>query len=126
MRLLIDTSAWIEYFVGSETGEKVSEYLKNEEILTSVISLLELSYKADKEGWNIKNYLNFIKIRSQVIGVKESAIIEFGKIYNLARSKEKSFGFADAIILLTARAEKAQILTKDNHFKGFENTILLR
>lgn len=125
MKILVDTSAWIEYFTGSKEGEIVNNYILNEEIITSIISLLELSYKSDKEGWNIKDYLNFIKIKSQIIGIKESSIIEFGKVYNSSRKKESSFGFADAILLQTAKDEEATILTKDNHFKIFEDVILL-
>lgn len=125
MKILFDTSAWIEYFTGSKMGEIVSSHIENDEVITSVISLLELSYKADREKWNIKDYLNFIKIKSQIIGIKESSIIDFGRTYNQARKKEKSFGFADAIILLTAKDEGAGILTKDNHFRDFENVIML-
>ncbi|MDP3881732.1 MAG: PIN domain-containing protein [Nanoarchaeota archaeon] len=126
MRVIIDTSAWIEYFQGSKEGETVNQYLKDNEIITTVVTLLELSYKADKEGWNIKDYLNFIKLKSNVVGIKESSILQFGKLYNEARKREKSFGFADAIILLTSNLEKAQILTKDLHFKGFDNAIMLK
>ena len=125
MKVLIDTSAWIEYFIGSEDGRKVQEYIEANESLTSVVSLLELSYKADKEGWNIKSYLDYIKLKSVVIGIKESSIIDFGKVYNNARKKEKNFGFADGILLLTSIKEGSQILTKDRHFKDFENSILL-
>jgi len=69
--------------------------------------------------------LSFIKIRSQIVGIKESSILEFGHLYNSSRNKQKSFGFADAILLLTAKTEDAHILTKDSHFKDFENVILL-
>jgi len=125
LKILVDTSAWIEYFIGSKEGEIVNKYLQNEEIITSVASLLELSYKSDKEGWNMRDFLNFIKIKSQIIGIKESSIIEFGKTYNTSRKKEQSFGFADAILLQTAINEEATILTKDPHFKNFEKTIML-
>ena len=126
MKILLDTSAWVEYLLGSEIGEKVNQYLKDNEIITSVITLFELSYKADRERWNIKNCLNFIKIESQIIGIKESSIIEFGRLYNETRKKESSFGFADAIVLLTANTEKVQIVTKDNHFRNIENAVVLK
>lgn len=126
MNIIIDTSAWIEYFQGSEEGEIVNQYLNNNETITTITTLLELSYKADKEKWNIKDYLNFIRLKSRIVGIKESSVLEFGKLYNHARKKEKSFGFADAIILLTSINENASILTKDTHFKHFENAIILK
>ena|SRR3989338_7325548 len=125
MKVIIDTSAWIEYFQGSKEGEIVKQYLSDNEIITTITILLELSYKADKEGWNIRDYLNFIKLKSTIVGIKESSISQFGKLYNNARKKENSFGFADAIILLISLTEKAQILTKDSHFRNFENAIML-
>lgn len=125
MKILIDTSAWIEYFIGSKRGEIVNNYLNENEVLTSVVSLLELSYKSDRENWNIRDYLNFIKIKSQIKGIKESSIIEFGKLYNNSRKKENSFGFADAILLQTSKDENATILTKDLHFKNFDNVVLI-
>ena len=67
MKIVFDTYAWIEYFEGTKKGEKVEEYLKNNEIITPAIVLLELSYKADKENWNCKEILNFIKIYSKIV-----------------------------------------------------------
>lgn len=126
MKIIIDTSAWIEYFQGSKEGEIVNQHLINNEVITTIATLLELSYKADKEGWDIKNYLDFIKLKSLIVGIKESSVLQFGKLYNDTRKREKSFGFVDAIILLISRIEKAQILTKDFHFKNFENVIMLK
>ena len=40
MKIVFDTYAWIEYFEGTKKGEKVEEYLKNNEIITPVIALL--------------------------------------------------------------------------------------
>ena len=74
MRVIFDTYAWIEYFKGSKQGEIVNEYLKEHEIITPSIVLLELSYRADKEGWDIKRYLSFIKIHSSIIGINDIII----------------------------------------------------
>lgn len=49
MKIIFDTYAWIEYFEGSKKGEIVKKYFEREEILTPLVVLLELSYKADKE-----------------------------------------------------------------------------
>jgi predicted nucleic acid-binding protein len=88
MRLVLDTSVWIEYLIGSEKGVVVKEHLKNEEIITPSIVLLELSYRAEKEKWNMQELLDFIKLNSKIVGFNDEFILRFGRVYNEAKSKE--------------------------------------
>ena len=69
MKIVFDTYAWIEYFEGSKKGELVSKFLEEKDILTPSIVLLELSYKADLKKWNIKEIFNFIKVKSNIVGI---------------------------------------------------------
>jgi predicted nucleic acid-binding protein len=125
MGFIIDTSAWIEYFEGSSKGEKINQYVENEELITPVIVALELSVKAEKEGWNIEKIYNFIKLKSSIVGFPESEITSFGKMHVSARNKMPSFGMADTIIFATSKNLKMKILTTDHHFKRFDNVILI-
>lgn len=125
MKLVFDTFAWIEYFEGTKKGKKVEEFFEREEILTPLIVLLELSYKADKEGWNCKQILNFIKSHSRIIGINEEFVLSFGELYNQTKEKIKGIGFADIIILNTALLNNARILTGDPHFSKLNNSIIL-
>ena len=81
MKIVFDTSAWIEYFLGSHLGKKAESYLQSEDVVTPVIVLMELSYRADKEGWDFEKYVNFIKIKSNVVGITEDQVLSFGKIW---------------------------------------------
>lgn len=125
MKIVFDTFAWVEYFQGTKKGEKVREYLENNEILTPVIVLLELSYKADKEGWDFKKFLNFIKYKSEIIGINEEFVLNFGKLYNKTKNKVKGIGFADISILNTAKLNKAKVLTGDLHFSKLKEGMML-
>ena len=124
MKIIFDTYAWIEYFKGSKQGKVADQYLK-EEIITPFIVALELSYRANKEGWDIKKYLDFIKFNSKISFIDEDFIINFGRIYNETKKEVKEFSLADCIILTTARLQNAKILTGDAHFKNFQETIFL-
>jgi predicted nucleic acid-binding protein len=126
MKIVFDTYAWIEYFSGSDQGLVVKEHLEKAEIITPLIVLLELSYKADKEGWDMKKFLNFIKLKSEIVGINENFVLKFGRIYNDTRKKIKDFGIADAIILTSALEENAKVLTGDSHFEKFDRTIFLK
>jgi len=125
MEIVFDTYAWIEYFNATKKGEIVKEYLENNKIITPAIVLLELSYKANKEGWNFKKFFNFINHHSKITGIDEEFIFSFGKTYNDVRKKVKKIGITDIIIFNTALLSNAKILTGDPHFSKLKNSIML-
>lgn len=128
--IIIDTSAWIEYLSGTTIGKTVKDILENEDtvdekIYTPSLVLIELSCKSEKENWDFKKHLTFIKSKTSIIGVNEDIIINCGKIYTDERKKKPSFSMIDAVILAIAKNKNAKILTKDNHFKDYKDVILL-
>lgn len=125
MNVVFDTYAWIEFFRGTEKGKVARRYLNQGEIITPVIVLLELSYKADKEGWDFKKYVNFIKFNSEIKGIDEDFVLTFGSLYNKSKKKVRGIGFADIIILNTAVLNNAKVLTGDKHFSKFKESIVL-
>ena len=125
MKILLDTYAWIEYFKGSAKGKKVQNFLKNEEILTPSIALVELSCKAFKEDWDFVKCLEFIKTKSLIVDLNEEIIINIGKVYCEMRKEKPHFSLPDSIILCSAIIEKAKILTGDKHFKGLNEVEFL-
>jgi len=125
MNIVFDTYAWIEYFLGSEQGKAVESYFENT-VITPFIVLLELSYRADKEGWDFKQYFDFIKLKSNIPGITEGFVLKFGRLYNKTKKEITGIGMADIIVLLTAIEENAKILTGDQHFKNMPRTILLQ
>ncbi len=126
MKLVFDTYAWVEYFIGSEQGKQVEEYFKTSEVITPTIVLLELSAKSYREGWDIKKYLDFIKINSKITGINDKFVIMFGKVYNKVKHNVKGFSIADGIVLTSAVIEDAKIITGDGHFSGMDNVIMLK
>lgn len=124
--ILIDTSAWIEYFSGGIFSKKIETLLLGEDNITPTIVLAELSIRAEKESWKFESYLNFIKSKSIIIELNEQIITYIGKIYLAQRKIKSGFGICDAIIYSTALFEKAEVLTKDNDFEGLKNVILLK
>lgn len=125
MVIVFDTFAWIEYFTDTKNADVIESYIENGDIITPSIVLLELSYKADKEGWDFKKHLDFIKIKSKIVGMNEEFILKFGKIYNESKKKVKGMGLADIYILTTAILNNGKVLTGDIHFESFEQTIFL-
>ena len=73
--ILLDTSAWVEYFIGSRKGLKVEALLKlNEKIATPLIVLLEFACKSLRDGIDFGPQIDFIKTRSVIVGFDENLI----------------------------------------------------
>lgn len=123
--IIIDSSAWIEYFIDSKNAGIVENVLNEEDALTPSVVLIELSCKAAKEGWNFLEHLRFIKSKSSIAGMDEESLIKCGKIYIDERKSKPSFGIIDAVILSIAKEKNAKIITKDKHFKDYKEAIIL-
>lgn len=124
--IVIDSSAWIEYFTDSKNADYIEKLLDEEETITPSVVLIELSCKSARERWNFLEYLRFIKSKSSIIGMKEETIIKCGKIYAEERKTKSSFSMMDAVIVSITKQNNSNILTKDNHFKDFKEVILLK
>lgn len=122
--ILIDTSAWMEYFLDGKFGKKI-EILFGENLITPYIVLVELSIKSAKEGWDFEKHLNFIKEKSLIVGMNNKMIENIGKIYVNQRKIKTGFSTIDAIIYATAIFQKAKVLTKDKDFEGLKEVIFL-
>jgi len=121
MTVTFDSNAWIEYFSGSELGQLVKEYIDNQEtIYTPSIVLLEIKNKYQRENRKWKSRIEFIYERSSIIDLDN-------KIALLGADMKKDHGLysIDAVIYATARSIKSKLLTKDRHFKGLKNIIIL-
>ena len=126
MAYIIDTSAWIEYLEGSIKGEKVHHILKErEEIFTIPIIIAEIISKTKKNKENIEIAYNSIISNVKLFEITPKIAKEAGILHAETKAKLKSFALADALIICTARALNAKIITLDNHFKYFKEAILL-
>ena len=125
MKIVFDTYSWIEYFKGSKKGHIVEKYLKENNVLTPSIVLLELGYKSDQERWDFKKFLGFIKGNSQITGLNENFILSFGEVYNKMKKQIKNISMADIIVLHTAVINDAKVLTGDEHIIKTGNAISL-
>lgn len=125
MKIVFDTYAWVEYFLGTEKGKKVNVLLNENEIITPILAVIELNCKADKEGWNFEAFLDFIKSKSTISFISWDIARLCSKNYLEVRKSHKEFSLIDAIILSSAKISNSKLLTGDAHFKGLNETIFL-
>ena len=127
MKYLIDTSAWIEYLEGSVSGEEVNKILKKEnEIYTISLIIAEIVSKIKRKKGNIDLAYDCIIKNSKVFEVTPKISKRIGVLHAEIRKKIPNFSLADASIICSAEAIQAKLLTKDTHFKGFKNVVLIK
>jgi len=116
----MDSYAWLEYFMGTEVGRKVKEIIDSEadEKLTPSISLAEIYAKILKTEDEQKAELcrAFIKSRSALIPLTEEVAVEAAKTDVAMKKKIRGWGFADSIVLSTARDRHGRVVAGDPHF----------
>ena len=125
--MLLDTSAWIEFLRGTKQGKKVANVLNSENNFTSIITIAELSNWCLKNNLekHITNYLDQMKIHTQILEIDETIMLLAGK-FNFERKKRiKNWGMIDSIILSSALKYDLNIITKDTQFSDIENVQLL-
>jgi predicted nucleic acid-binding protein len=122
--VLIDSWAWVEFFAGTEIGEKVKFYVMNEdqEIVISSINLAEI-YRLALDRFDeqtAEKRRRAMISRCYLILVDEEIAVRGAKFRH-----ERDWGLGDALIYATAVREGAKVLTGDPHFKGLNDVIFL-
>ena len=132
MKIVIDSYAWIELFKGSISGNKIKRVLEGADVLyTPDVVLAEVARKYIREDVSEKNVntrLDQISANSQVVYLDSKIAYESAKCYlqiveNARKNKLNTPSLFDAIVLATARTLNAKLLTGDQHFKSFPETV---
>ena len=117
MTVTFDSSAWMEYFAGTDQGQKVRSYIESDEMIyTSVLSLFEVKSKYKREGRRWRERLDFITDQSVLVDVDPDIALKGAEI----RAKIGLHSM-DSLILATARKNGSRLLTKDPDFKGLRD-----
>jgi predicted nucleic acid-binding protein len=129
MKYVIDSFAWIEYFMGSKVGETVKPLIENsEEKLTPTICLAEVYAKTLKvENQEVADKQKaFIKEKSALVFLDESIAVESAKVNVRMKKEIDGWGLADSIVYATATVKKAEVVTGDEHFKKLKNVFFIK
>ncbi|MFZ1726669.1 MAG: type II toxin-antitoxin system VapC family toxin [Albidovulum sp.] len=120
--VLVDTSAWIEWLIGSLTGEKLAEHLPEQaDWLVPTMVQLELAKWLTREVGEDKadQVVAFTQV-CQVIPLDTDIALAAAEA-----CRAQKLATADAIIFATARLRGATLLTCDVHFEGLPGVTLI-
>jgi predicted nucleic acid-binding protein len=134
VKIVVDSYAWIEIFLGSATGDEARKCMTEaEEVFTPDTVLAEVARKYHGEGMTdstIRTRLALILEASEVLRIDEEVALAAGKAYRELESKARKEkvrkpSLFDAIVLADARIQNAKVLTGDQHFAGLPETLWL-
>ena len=120
--VLVDTSAWIEWLIGSPTGDKLASHLPDQsDWLVPTMVQLELANWLTRELGEDKadQVIAFTQV-CQVIPLDTEIALAAAEACRANR-----LATADAVIFATARQRGATLLTCDAHFAGLPGVTLI-
>jgi predicted nucleic acid-binding protein len=119
---LVDTSAWVEWLIGSPTGERVAPALPDQnDWLTPTIVQLELAKWLSREAGEDR--------ADQIIAFSQLCVVAPLDTETALSAADICSRFklatADAIVYATALKYDADLLTCDAHFDGLPSVVYL-
>ena len=122
--ILIDSSAWLSYFLAENELSKKFVEEGDRLLMTSVLSIFEIKKKMLMKNISeskIEEFLKFVKTRSLLIELNE-------KICNNAAelSLKHNLHSIDSLIYCSAILNNATLISGDKHFEGLENAFILK
>lgn len=118
---VVDTSAWIEWLIGSALGKKLGKQFPDKpQCLVPTIVQLELSKWLVRElGEEQADQVIAYTQKCVVVPLDTSIALLAAELH-----REHKLATADAIVYATARHQGAELLTCDAHFEGLPGVAL--
>lgn len=118
---VIDTSAWIEWLVGSALGKRLGKQFPDKlQCIVPTIVQLELSKWLTRElGEEQADQVIAYTQKCVVVPLDTTIALMAAELH-----RDYKLATADAIVYATARQQGAQLLTCDAHFKGLPGVTL--
>lgn len=127
MIYIVDSHAWVEYFIGSEPGLILKRLLDNKrrKFITLECSVSELRSYCLRTGKDFNILYDALKKNSIILPVLLGHWIEAAEIRHELRKKAKDFGLIDAILVAKQNELKCGIVSGDPHFRGLKSVVYI-
>ena len=119
--ILIDSYGWIEYFLDGPLAEKYAKPIEEANEKTHLTPTIVI-YEVYKKIRSIQGEQSALEAYSQIARTKIVELTTQIALEAAEISLTKNLGMADALILATAKAYKAEIVTSDKHLKDYKET----
>ena len=107
MKVVVDSSGWIEFFVDGPNGKWFAQAIRDaSELIIPSITVLEV-------------YRYVLRERGRQDALQAAATMRQGRVVDLGASLK--LPLADSVIYATALAAEAELWTQDADFEGLES-----
>ena len=118
---VVDTSAWIEWLVGSAVGKKLAPEFPDKTLcIVPTIVQLELS----KWLWRELGEAQADQVMAYTLKCRVEPLDTATALLAADLHRQHKLATADAIVYATAVQHGAELLTCDAHFKGLPGVVL--
>ena len=123
MKVLLDSSGWIEFFTGGPLAEKYAPYLTSRyQLIMPTIVLYEVYKKIKRERGEETALLFAGRLSAtQVVQLTESIAFLAADM-----SLKHGLAMADAIVYATARDQEAEVVTGDADLKDLPGVVYVK
>ncbi len=123
MKILVDSSGWIEFFSGGPLADRYGPYLKDpSNVITPTIVLYEVYKKIKREYGEETAVLAVGQLNStKIIPLSESLALFAADL-----SLQHGLAMADAIVYATSQDQGARLITSDADLKDLPNVVYVR
>lgn len=130
----MDTSAWIEFFRGTQEGEQIKDFLLPEptEISptitpTLVITEMRSAYVRDGKEDQFFEDLEEIRNLGNIYNILEESISIFaGEKHAKTHNRQNQISYVDCILWAIAETFEMKVLSTDRHFKDCPHAIYIQ
>jgi predicted nucleic acid-binding protein len=123
VKVLLDSSGWIEFFTGGPLAERYAPYLTSRyQLITSTIVLYEVYKKIKRERGEETALLFAGRLSAtQVVQLTESIALLAADV-----SLQHGLAMADAIVYATAKDQEAEVVTGDADLKELPGVVYVK
>jgi len=125
VKVLVDTSVWIEFFRGKEPGKSAVERLMDEGAICCVgLVMAELiqGARSEREIEVLKEFVSVFDFLDEDVATWEKA----GRLANLMRKKGSTVPLSDCYLAVLASCGAVAVMTLDSHFDLLTNELDLK
>lgn len=118
---MVDTSAWIEWLIGSAVGKKLArEFPEKSLCIVPTVVQLELS----KWLWRERGEAQVDQVIAYTLKCRVEPLDTATTLLAADLYRQHKLATDDAIVYATAMKHGAELLTCDAHFKGLPGAVL--
>ena len=123
MPVIVDTSAWIDYFRSGKNSEKLDFLIDQDLVVINELILAELV-----PALRVRNQKEIIKLLLDIkkldLSIDWDQIIDFQ--FKCLKTGINGIGIPDLLVVQNAKQNRCEIYALDNHFKFMKDVLDLK